>query len=175
MLKQSVLNNNRSPFKETPIEHSSMYSIAPTKDAVSPKSSSERQTYFLQCAAKVATKSTMEHKHGAVIVHDNIIIASGFNYVYEHMYHIRSIHAEVDALLKVKSRGKHFLSEAEMYVVRIGTSKMMCPLKYSKPCSGCQKAIHKYGIKRVFYSTNDEYNSMVENMMQCTCDADFKV
>ena len=106
----------------------------------------------------------MEHKHGAIIVHDNVVISSGFNYHYEHMCHKKSIHAEVDALLNVRGRRRHVLSEAEMYVVRIGTKSMDCPLKYSRPCCDCQKAIMKYGIPKVYYSTSSEYNQIIEKL-----------
>lgn len=143
----------------------SMYSFAPlTGDDKSAKTSSDRQTYYLKCAAKVAEKSTMEHKHGAIIVHDNEIIATGFNHVYEHMCHKNSMHAEVDALLKVRTRGKHVLNDSEMYVVRLGSRTFKHLLKYSKPCCDCQKAIHKYGIRKVFYSTNNDYNSILESL-----------
>lgn len=133
-------------------------------DEVCPKSGSDRQQYLLQCAAKVAQKSSMEQKHGAVIVVDNAIIATGFNYHYEHMCHKNSIHAEVDALMNVKGRRRNQLSYAEMYVVRIGTKSMDCPLKYSRPCCDCQKAITKYGIRKVFYSTSYEYNECIREL-----------
>jgi deoxycytidylate deaminase len=130
-----------------------------------PKSSNERQNYFLNCAAKIAQKSSMEHKHGAVIVHDNIIISSGHNYHYDHMCHKKSIHAEVGALLNVKGKRRNLLSDAEMYVVRIGTKSMDCPLKYSRPCCDCQKAIVKYGIRKVYFSTSTEYNKAIEKLV----------
>lgn len=129
-----------------------------------PKTSNERQNHFLECAAKVAQKSVMEHKHGAIIVLDNEIIATGFNYLYEHMCHKNSIHAEVDALLNVKGRRRNMLADAEMYVVRIGAKSMDCPLKYSRPCCDCQKAIMKYGIRKVYYSTSYEYNLYLEKL-----------
>lgn len=130
-------------------------------DDTSPKNTTERQEYFMQAAAKMAHKSTMGHQHGAVIVLDNLIISTGFNYVYEHMCHMNSIHAEVDALLKVKGIKKSQLTEAEMYVVRIGPKTLSEQLKYSKPCCSCQKAIAKYGIRKVYYSTSLAYNSFV--------------
>jgi deoxycytidylate deaminase len=132
----------------------------------SPKSCNDRQNYFLQCAAKVAQKSVMDHKHGAIIVLDNTVIATGFNYLYEHMCHKKSIHAEVDALLNVKGRRRNMLNDAEMYVVRIGTKNMDCPLKYSRPCCDCQKAITKYGIRKVYYSTSCEYNQIIEKLTE---------
>jgi len=139
----------------------SVHSSEKDKDN-SPKSSSDRQSYFLNCAAKAAQKSGMDHQHGAVIVIDNTVVATGFNRKYEHMCHLKSIHAEVDALMNVKGRRRQQLGDAEMYVVRIGTQKMQCPLKYSRPCCGCQKAIVKYGIRRVYYSTSCEYNDIIK-------------
>jgi deoxycytidylate deaminase len=110
----------------------------------------------MEQAVKMAKKSTMEHKHGAVIVHNNEIIATGFNYRKYYMCHGFSIHAEVDALTKVKGR-KNILSEAELYVARIGKFNPASPgrfcLKYSKPCRECSKAILKHGIRKVYYST----------------------
>jgi deoxycytidylate deaminase len=117
---------------------------------------SERQQTYIDIAMKLAQKSVMEHKHGAVIVISNEVIAMGFNHKQEFMCHQRSIHAEVDAILKVKGRNKCLLNDAEMYVVRIGTVRMNFPLKYSKPCCECQKVIMKYGIRKVYYSVNDE-------------------
>jgi deoxycytidylate deaminase len=74
------------------------------------------------------------------------------------MCHGFSIHAEVDALTKVKGR-KNILSEAELYVARIGKFNPAAPstfcLKYSKPCRECSKAILKQGIRKVYYSTTE--------------------
>lgn len=118
-----------------------------------------RQHFFMQQAIKMAKKSTMLHKHGAVIVHNNEIIATGFNYPQYYMCHGFSIHAEVDALTKVKGR-KNILAEAELYVARIGKFNPSCPssfcVKYSKPCKDCSKAIMKHGIRKVYYSTTDD-------------------
>ena len=117
---------------------------------------------FVEHAIKMAKKSTMEHKHGAVIVLHNEIIATGYNYRQYYRCHGFSVHAEVDALTKVKNR-KNMLSEAEMYVVRISRFNPTCPnefcIKMSKPCRECSKAIMKYGIRRVYYSTTDEVDS----------------
>ena len=117
-----------------------------------------RQHFFMEQAVKMAKKSVMEHKHGAVIVHNNEIIATGYNYRQYYMCHGFSIHAEVDALTKLKGR-KNLLAEAELYVARIGKYNPAAPgafcLKYSKPCRECSKAILKQGIRKVYYSTEE--------------------
>lgn len=114
---------------------------------------------FLDRAALVATRSSVKtHRHGCVIVNkDGDIISEGYNYYTTHMEHKWTIHAEVDALMKVKKIKKQILAECTLYVVRIGTDFMGNPLKYSQPCTDCAKAICKSGIKKIFFSTDDEF------------------
>lgn len=125
-----------------------------------PKAMHCKQNHFLRIAAEVAMNSLMNHKHGAIIVHKKNIIAVGHNYHYAN----HSIHAEVAAISRLKSRDKAILSECELYVARIGPDKYDNPLKYSKPCNSCQNYIAKKSIKKTFYSTNYEYDSITETM-----------
>lgn len=124
------------------------------------KTATDKQTYFLNRAMNVAQRSTChQHKHGCVIVKNNEIIAEGFNHTNTHLYHKFSIHAEVDALSKLP-HNKKYLSDCEMYVVRINskfTNSSKNWLKFSRPCEGCSKAIHKSGLKKVYYSINEDY------------------
>jgi len=129
-------------------------------DDISVKTSSEKQRYFLEVAAKTAMKSPMGHKHGAIIVHKGKIIGTGHNY-YMADY---SIHAEVSALSCIKGKYKHLLPNCELYVVRIGPGRFNNPLKYSKPCCNCQNTILKNNIKKAFYSTNYEYDDLIKNI-----------
>lgn len=100
-----------------------------------------------------AKKSCMLHRHSAVIVHDDEIVSIGHNRVVNFMSHnIGSLHAEMDALMKVKHRGRKFLEECVLIVIRIGPEALGFPLKMSKPCEHCSKEIKKSGIKKVFYS-----------------------
>lgn len=120
------------------------------------KNPNQQQEIFLKKAAEIARRSSMNHRHGCVIVRNGEIISEGFNHTEMHMYHINSIHAEINCLMKLK-RNTKILADADMYVVRIGTEKMGNPLKYSKPCSDCTKVILRSGIKRIYYSTSDEF------------------
>lgn len=122
----------------------------------------DRQLNYLHVAAAIAASSVMNHKHGAIIVHKKNIIASGFNYSVGNM----SIHAEVDAITKLKGKEKEVLSECELYVVRIGAGQFNCHLKYSKPCYNCQRFINKKGIKKTFYSTNYEYDNTIQQYVE---------
>lgn len=106
----------------------------------------------------------MGHRHGCLIVNKaGEIVAEGYNHNYMHFYHKFSIHAEICCLSKMK-RNKKALSECEMYVVRIGTDNMQQPFKYSRPCPDCTKAIVKAGIKRVYFSTNDDFYMKLEQV-----------
>jgi deoxycytidylate deaminase len=134
-------------------------------DESEPKYTTDKQRFFLDKAARAAMKSSMGHKHGCVIVKDNTILAEGYNHFFTHMCHKFSIHAEVDAINKAKKKYKHLFTDVEMYVVRIGTEKFNHCLKYSKPCCDCQQAIMKSNIKRVYYSTNYEYETMLRQIL----------
>lgn len=105
-------------------------------------------------AISEAKKSCMTQKHSAVILKDGNIVSIGHNRVVEYMSHDMSLHAEIDALNKVKHKGKRFLEECTMVVIRIGQQKDGFPLKMSKPCDRCDKEIKKHGIRKVFYSSD---------------------
>lgn len=132
------------------------------------KPCTEKQYSFLQRAMSIALKSNCKnHKHGCVIVKDNEIISEGYNYRHYHMCHKMSIHAEVAALSKLK-HNKKLLSSCDLYVVRVGVDSMGNPLKYSKPCPDCERAILKSGIKKVYYSTNLEFEAIMMERYSCS-------
>ena len=121
-----------------------------------------KQNYYLDIAAQAALKSDMNHKHGAIVVYKKNVIATGNNYYKgEH-----SIHAEVDAISKLRGKNKEILPQCDLYVVRIGPEKMQHHLKYSKPCCNCQKYISKKCIKRTFYSTNYSYDVAIAEHLE---------
>lgn len=125
-------------------------------DEIFPKEMSLKQKNYLNIAAQIAMNSVMNHKHGAIIVYKKDIIAVGFN----HLQSTFSVHAEIDAISKIKGKDKDILTKCELYVVRIGPKKFNNTLKYSKPCSDCQNYIEKRGIKKIFYSTNYAYDTI---------------
>lgn len=135
------------------LSHFQLQNYFKTRDEMEPRNISPRHLPYLEKAAKLAMKSTMTHKHGCVLVNedDGTIVSSGYNRSTKIMYHTYSIHAEVDTLMKIKKKAnKYLLSRCVMYVVRIGADS---EFRYSKPCENCQKAILKYGVKNVYYST----------------------
>lgn len=114
----------------------------------------DRHAFFIQKAANLAFKSNCKHqRHGCVIVHNNRIVSEGFNHSSTHLCHIYSIHAEADAISKIK-HDKKLLSKCDLYVVRIGKDSMGNPLKLSKPCQSCADLISECCIRRVYYSSD---------------------
>lgn len=133
------------------------------------KECKENQEYYMKRAAYVATYSNSKnHRHGCVIVNrrTNQIVAEGFNHYSEHMMHTYTCHSEVDALLKIKKYPKHLIHELDLYVVRIGTDRMGTPLKYSKPCVSCSQAIMKAGIRKVYFSTDENYKNKMNGFKE---------
>ena len=105
-------------------------------------------------AIQLAKKSCMTQQHAAIIVKDREIIAEGINHHISYFEHQYSIHAEVDALSQIKYLSPKFIQDCTMLVVRVGPKSRNYPIRNSKPCENCAKAIQNYGIKKVFYSTD---------------------
>lgn len=130
-----------------------------------------RDQYFIQVAHENALKSCMNHKHGCVIVHNNKnIVAQGINQQECNMKNVDSIHAEVDAINQLRKilngKDKTFIQKCKLYVVRIGAKSMNYPLKESKPCQHCTSVITRIGIPYVYYSTQDEFLKVYEELYQ---------
>lgn len=123
------------------------------------------QKYYFDIAANIAKNSNMFQKHGAVIVYKKTIISTGYNsYSYNSKTNF-SIHAEIVAINNaIKNSNKELLSDSKLYIVRIAPeSKSKYILKYSKPCLNCQKYINKFNIKKIFYSTNYDYDKVISS------------
>lgn len=95
----------------------------------------------------------------AVIVKGGKIVSIGrnkpklnlFTLYNAHHKNIVSTHAEIDAILR--ARKKIDLRGADMYVARV---KRTGECGLAAPCDMCRKAIQQYGIRRVFYTNEQE-------------------
>jgi len=69
-----------------------------------------------------------------------------------------NIHAEIDAILR--ARKKIDLSGSKIYIAR--TEKVMSDMiATARPCEMCQRALRSYGIKKAYYTIdNDTYAVM---------------
>jgi len=114
--------------------------------------------FFMAQSHLLALRSTCSRLAvGATIVRDNRIIAAGYNgsisgdehciekgcYVVDN-HCIRTIHAEVNALLQCAKYGTP-TKDADLYVTHF-------------PCLSCSKSIIQSGIKNVYYASDYKNN-----------------
>lgn len=106
----------------------------------------------MNLATNLAMSSDCNFKHGAVVVKGGRIVSTGINRFKNHPMmvspeHIKehcSVHAEVDAIRKLKNaRG------ATIYIARIGKRGNQA---LSRPCDSCYTAIQKAGINKIVYT-----------------------
>jgi deoxycytidylate deaminase len=106
---------------------------------------------ILERGKKIAHKSTLTHKHSAIIIHKGNIVAEGINYGGTYISRWYAVHAEIDALHKIKHRSKKFREECSIVCVRVVGNDT----KMSKPCINCENIIKQYGIKRIFFTCGE--------------------
>lgn len=113
---------------------------------------SNKDRRFLRLASNLALSSDCNFKHGAVVVRGGRVISTGINRFKNHPKvvspeHVKewcSVHAEIDALRKLKdARG------ATIYVARVGKRGNQT---ISRPCSRCYDALRDAGVTKVVYT-----------------------
>lgn len=119
--------------------------------AVMSAANKKKHVHFLHAAMRCAGKSQhMRHSHGAVLVKNSKIIATGCNsYTVGPDTCSHSVHAEVSCLRNADISNAHCC--LIMYVVRVNN---FGDLQESKPCASCQSVLKKFNINRVFHSTS---------------------
>lgn len=109
------------------------------------------ESYFMQIAIKVATRSTCNRKHiGAVIVRDKTILSTGYNgsirklphcdeigHMMEGDHCVRTVHAEANAIAQAAKNGTN-IDNSEIYIS-------------ASPCWSCFKLLLNAGIKKIIY------------------------
>ena len=106
----------------------------------------------MKLASNLALSSDCNFKHGAVIVRGGSVISTGINRFKNHPRvvspeHIKqwcSVHAEVDAIRKLKDA-----KGATIYVARVGKKGNQT---ISRPCKRCYEAINQAGITKIVYT-----------------------
>lgn len=86
-------------------------------------------------------------RHGAAVVCRNEVIAVGKNYHIDNHPRLHSMHAEMDALMKVPRK----LRRKPLYIVVVRVSNDG-ELRLSMPCPTCQKLLEKFKIPKIYYS-----------------------
>jgi len=132
----------------------------------------QRILNFLTKAAEAADHIGIRAKLAAAVVIKNEIIAIGFNRRKSHPFQAQYqtndkqiyLHAETDAINRaLKYITKEELKKATLYVARVkyrDNKSKKAVWAESKPCSGCQKAIHSHGIKSVVHTHSEGYKYM---------------
>lgn len=107
------------------------------------------------------------------VVYKNDIISFGINSIRSHPFQARFgknrdaiyLHAETCA---IKNALKHIsldeLSKSSLYVCRVkydGPEKNNLIFGTAKPCSGCQNCISTFGIRKVFFTLDNQSYSML--------------
>lgn len=110
--------------------------------------------YLINECVKQAQKSTMEHRHGAILVCDGDIVCRSNNFHVTGDEERYSIHAEESIIRKFRRELYPKRSYFLLIVVRLNNSRRD-RLMLSKPCRRCTKLLNKCDwISRVVYSTD---------------------
>ena len=116
-----------------------------------PSNRASWETYIMNIATEVATRSTCDRKHvGAVIVRNKNILSTGYNGSIKGLPHcdevghemvdghcIRTTHAEANAIVQAAKNGVS-IDNSEIFVT-------------ASPCYNCFKLIANSGIKVIYY------------------------
>ncbi len=107
---------------------------------------------FLNQAIQAAQKSSYKNKHGAVISYAGRLLSVGYNKAWASSSLMAStgihmIHAEIDALSKIKYSTT---KPTTLLVVRIGSQGLM----ESRPCERCLEQLYLAGVRKIYFSRN---------------------
>ncbi len=102
----------------------------------------------------------------AAIVYKNRVISTGVNSLKSHPFqkkygrNVESIylHAEISAIKSaLRCLDVDDLSDVDLYVCRMKRDGQNTDFQHglAKPCDGCQRAIADFGIRNVYYTTNN--------------------
>lgn len=121
------------------------------------------KTNFINFAAKIARQGPQPTKVGAVIVSGGRVIAAGQNQrrYTRHTKNRRGeegICAELSAVLVLfKKRRLDELQGSTMYVARVTKRNI---LALAKPCRLCELHLRGGGVRKVFYTDNNEIKEL---------------
>jgi deoxycytidylate deaminase len=129
----------------------------------------EKYFKILQKVAE-AVEPVSRQRLSACLVYKNEIIGMGFNKKKSHPFqrkfskHEEAIylHAEIDAIKNaLKNVDAETISKSTLYIMRVKYEDMNAKRfvrGLSKPCEGCARAIAQFGIKKVYYTTEEGFD-----------------
>ena len=137
-----------------------MYTLYSENSKVAKFRASGRHLRYIEAAKRAAEESTFpDYRHGALLVRGGSILNSAYNknshIAWANRFRAKACghathHAELGAVLGIDRSKTH---GADVYVVRVGRTG---ELKMSQPCLMCQSVLSHMGVKRVYYSLDNE-------------------
>jgi tRNA(Arg) A34 adenosine deaminase TadA len=143
---------------------------------------------FLKIAHEFALNHEFDSKLGynlcCVLVRGGSIVSVGYNSITRNSFvdylsskdpnfrekPFRNRHSEMSSILNV--RNKIDLTGCKAYVVR---TKASGGVGMARPCSLCQVALQRYGIKRAYYTINDNEFGVMNMQRNSDCVHNFKL
>ena len=102
-----------------------------------------------------------------VVSKKNIIIGRGYNHSKSNPFAAKYgknpnaifFHAETHAIYKALRNDPSLVDGATIYICRLKKDRPMGDIQWgiAKPCCGCMQAINEFGIKKVVYSLDKDY------------------
>lgn len=125
-----------------------------------------RHQKFAKIALELAGAATHDvtHQLCALVVSKNRVLSVGYNQPKTHPIskdtEMQQLHAEMSAILRCAESA---VEGAEIVVARMKPSGKP---GLAKPCGACQGILRRFGVRRVFYTTNSENpdNPQLEEM-----------
>jgi deoxycytidylate deaminase len=106
----------------------------------------------LERVANARVAAAVVHRGCIVSIETNQFKSHPFQALYSRNEESVYWHAETNAIHSaLRKLSNRQLSQSALYVCRLDQSNNRC---LAKPCEGCMKAIRRYKIKRVFYTTS---------------------
>ena len=119
----------------------------------------KRRKRLIELATRVAESSeNKDYRHGAILVKGNNVLNAASNKNAHARFGKRfrrrdkgnpTYHAELGCILGLD---RSVTRGADLYVVRVGRAGT---LRLSKPCHMCEAALKHVGVRRVYYSINE--------------------
>lgn len=118
----------------------------------------------------MASEPVFRQRLAALLVYKNEVISIGINKTKSHPFQRKFakhsdaiyLHAEVDCIKNaLRQYDEDIIAKSTLYVLRMkrpenDLKNFMRGL--SKPCEGCQRAIAAFGIKNVYYTTDEGFD-----------------
>lgn len=133
---------------------------------------SKRDEKFIAIASHYASKSTMNSRHGCIVVLNGAVIGNGFNHLRNYsndkmLNNCYSCHAEIAAIrnaikfTKIKHQEEHkqitLLKRMTLYVVRLNNEDEFLD---SKPCNNCYCTLKHMGLRNIIYSDGNSFSTL---------------